>query len=671
MSGNGTGTSSDDPFARCMGEVAIELLGEPSRRLKGGAEWRWGTHDSFRVVPELGVFEDHEAGVKGGVLRLLEHKRGLDDMAAKDWLRQRGHLPDNAPTKPVKPRIVATYPYHDAAGEMVFEVVRFDPKTFRQRRPDAHGGRIWDMRGVELVPYRLPALLDAVRAGRRVFVVEGEKSADRLAALGLDATCSPQGAGKWRDAYSPHLDGAEVCILPDNDDPGRAHADQVARSLRGHAVRIRVLELSGLPIKGDVVDWLDAGGTAESLRELARNAPLLPAEPMAQADAGTAPDAGAEAAPQPHPVRGREFGRLRVLSVADALDALPRTYILDGLLAERELSVWWGPPKSGKSFLMLRIAYGIPLGRGMWGREAEPMPVLYVAAEGESGVNGRIRALHGTMGDAPGFHFIAQSADLFSPDADLSSLIAAATFYRARMVVVDTLARVMGAGDENKTPDMNAFIVNMDRIREAIRAHVAVVHHGGWEGAHARGSIALIGAADLVIKVEGSRETPHSALVEYNKDGPDGDLMGFKLDVFDLPLDAKGRPRTTCIAVETDAPANPATPAGKRPTKMDEESATLLRDLHAAFASGVGKMAIPLPDMPPVPTFQRSVLKEQLLQSGWLRLSTGLSNNEPILESIGQGEDVRLWKRLNHLKLHGKIGFNRDVLWLASEAMAD
>ncbi len=658
---NGAGTDAAD-FARCMGPVALEVLGEPAQRSKD--ELRWGTRGSLCVDTSKGTWHDHEANEGGGVLDFVQRQCRLDKADALAWLHEHGHLPPLDRPKATSKREIAAYPYLDAEGRLLFQVVRFDPKDFRQRRPDGSGGWAWNMQGVPRVLYRLGDVLAAVKIGRVVHVVEGEKAADALRALGLTATCSPGGAGKWRPEYNPVLDGASVVILPDHDDPGRAHADQVAAHLRGHAVRIRRVELPGLPPKGDVVDWLAAGGTSDLLLELGRNAPLLPAG--VEEPARPAPNVEAKA-PQEAPLDapGRVFGRLRLLSVADALSAPPRTYFLDGLLAAGEMSVWWGPPKSGKSFLMLRIAYGLALGRGMWGREAEAMPVLYCAAEGESGVNGRIAALHATMGNAPAFHFIAQSVDLFDPNADLSSIIEAIRFTKAGLFVADTLARVMGSGDENKTPDMNAFVRNFDTIREQTGAHAAAVHHGGWEGAHARGSIALIGAADLVMKVSGSRETPHSALVEYNKDGPDGDLLGFKLDAFNLPPDAKGRPRTTCIAAETDTPAEPA----KAPGKGNEEAATLLRDIHNAIASGLGTMAQPVPEMPLVPSIQRSVLQAQLIQSGWIQVSNGVSNDGATTDTISHAEHSRLWKRLNHLKMRGEVGFNRDCLWLPKKGV--
>ena len=102
---------------------------------------------------------------------------------------------------------------------------------------------------------RLPELLAS--APRRVFVVEGEKDADRLLALDLIATTNAGGASKWDSALSQVLRGRHIIIVPDNDEAGRCHAATVASSLLGIAASIRLLELTGLPPKGDVSDWLE------------------------------------------------------------------------------------------------------------------------------------------------------------------------------------------------------------------------------------------------------------------------------------------------------------------------------------------------------------------------------------------------------------------------------
>ncbi len=168
-------------------------------------------------------------------------------------------------------KIVATYPYTDENGRLLFEVVRYEPKAFSQRRPDGRGGWVWNINGVRRVLYKLPNLLKAVQSGELVFIVEGEKDADALGALGLTATTNPHGAGKWREEYSDTLKGAHVVILPDNDDAGRKHAESVAKLLWGKAKSIKIVELSGDGIK-DVSDWLTRGGTREQLLDMVARA---------------------------------------------------------------------------------------------------------------------------------------------------------------------------------------------------------------------------------------------------------------------------------------------------------------------------------------------------------------------------------------------------------------
>ncbi|MDD5677884.1 MAG: DUF5906 domain-containing protein, partial [Kiritimatiellae bacterium] len=172
-------------------------------------------------------------------------------------------------------QIVKTYDYTNAAGNLLFQVVRFDPKGFRQRHPDGIGGWIWKMKGIERVLYRLPAVLEAVKAGRGIHICEGEKDVDALSRLGLCATTNAGGAGKWLPQYTETLTGAKVIIIADRDEPGRNHAALVVASLQGKAASVKVLELpdrDGHTVK-DAHDWLASGGTVEELQALADDAP--------------------------------------------------------------------------------------------------------------------------------------------------------------------------------------------------------------------------------------------------------------------------------------------------------------------------------------------------------------------------------------------------------------
>lgn len=165
------------------------------------------------------------------------------------------------------------YDYFDECGVLLFQVVRIPipgGRTFAQQRPDGFGGWIWGVAGVRSVLYRLPELLAADLSGT-VFIVEGEKVADDLAQRGLVATTNPGGALKWRSEYSAALRGRHVVILPDHDDVGRQHGEEVARSVVRVAASARVVDLPGLAENGDAFDWFAAGHTVEELRDLVRS----------------------------------------------------------------------------------------------------------------------------------------------------------------------------------------------------------------------------------------------------------------------------------------------------------------------------------------------------------------------------------------------------------------
>lgn len=166
-------------------------------------------------------------------------------------------------------KIIAVYKYIDEDGNLLFEVVRYEPKGFRQRRPDGRDGYIWNLKNTRRVLYRLPEVVEATKNKQTIFIVEGEKDADNLARLGLTATTAPGGAGKWLNSYSATLVYANVVILPDNDIPGQKHAEKIARELTVEAqAKVKIVNLPGLPEKGDVSDWLAAGHTKEELLEL-------------------------------------------------------------------------------------------------------------------------------------------------------------------------------------------------------------------------------------------------------------------------------------------------------------------------------------------------------------------------------------------------------------------
>ena len=157
----------------------------------------------------------------------------------------------------IQPKTIeSTYRYEDKDGNHVMDVVRFKPKGFRPRRPD---GKL-TLDGVTRVPYRLPQLLDGIKEGRDILILEGEKDCENAEKFGLVATTFAGGAGKWRKEYSEWFQDAKVICLPDHDDAGRKGMHHIASEISMVAESVRLLELPDLLEKGDFSDWIKIEG---------------------------------------------------------------------------------------------------------------------------------------------------------------------------------------------------------------------------------------------------------------------------------------------------------------------------------------------------------------------------------------------------------------------------
>ncbi|MBN1443135.1 MAG: AAA family ATPase [Planctomycetes bacterium] len=268
-----------------------------------------------------------------------------------------------------KPAVVAKYDYQDESGELLYQVLRYHPKDFRQRRPDGNGGWDWSVKGVRRVPYRLPQLL-SLPPLKGIVVVEGEKDVEALEALGVAATTSPGGAEKWckldPSTVRATFTGRRVLIIPDADEAGRKHARQVAENLVGIACDVRVVELPGLAECGDASDWISAGGTRAQLAELAQAAPAFTGEPER---AEEAEDEG------PAFAIGRRMSDVQPKEVS---------WLWPGRIARGKVTLLAGDPGLGKSLLSLDIAArtstGAPWPDGEPERR-EPAGVVLVSAE--------------------------------------------------------------------------------------------------------------------------------------------------------------------------------------------------------------------------------------------------------------------------------------------------
>ena len=269
-------TQNWDPVDLVLSRLGLNKV----KKVSGGYMARCPVHDDKN--PSLSITEGND----GRVLLKCFAGCSTEEIVKALGLTMADLFPPGSKPQKKKADVLPTYFYTDEKGKIIFGIVRTPQKQFMAVHLDGDGWA-YGMGGANPTIYNLPKVIDAVNKGELVFVVEGEKDADNMAKVGLTATTNPFGAGKWHAEYSNYLKNADVVIIPDNDEVGRRHAEQVARSLIGKAKRIRLLELPNLPEKGDVSDWLGAGGTEEELLKLAEQAPLYePKDGPGQEDAG-------------------------------------------------------------------------------------------------------------------------------------------------------------------------------------------------------------------------------------------------------------------------------------------------------------------------------------------------------------------------------------------------
>lgn len=244
---------------------------------------------------------------------------------------------------------VAEYRYVDEGHRDLFRVLRFDPKAFRQQAADRAGGWLPKLGDARRVLYRLPEVLAAVEAGHDVWLVEGERDADRLRAEGVIATCNPMGAGSWRPTYTETLAGGVVNVIADRDPEGYRHAHQVAAQLAAAGCTVTVLEAAA---GKDASDHFAAG---------------LGLDDLTIADLSTvAAGNGHRASASPNGARkSARAGHDDGTHAADRITRARVDWLWPGRLPVGKLVMLDGDPDQGKSTLALDLAARISAGRPM------------------------------------------------------------------------------------------------------------------------------------------------------------------------------------------------------------------------------------------------------------------------------------------------------------------
>jgi AAA domain len=432
-------------------------------------------------------------------------------------------------------QFVEAYDYEDETGVLRFRVMRWEPKNFTQRRPMGNGewaptlagglfrrsltGK-WERlpdgspalptdRRLELVRpflYRLPGLVNADPTAL-VFIPEGEKDVDALLELGLVATCNPMGAGKWAARYADWLKGRRVVVLPDNDEAGSKHADTILQSLQGVASTASRLLLPGLPYKGDVSDWLAAGGLPEQLVALAEAALSEAAAPPAAA----APAAGAPA-----------FGPIVLFSQLRLIEDDAR-WLWHGYLARASITLLSALWKAGKTTLLAYLLRALESEGTFCGQAVVSSRVLYVTEEHESLWAER----RDEIGIADHVHALVRPF-MSKPDAGqwLAFIAWLAGEIRGReydLIVLDTISNLWPVRDENDAARVQEALMPLRYANET--ACLLLVHHhrksDGQEATAARGSGALPAFVDTILELRrydaGDRKDRRRVLTGYGR----------------------------------------------------------------------------------------------------------------------------------------------------------
>jgi hypothetical protein len=363
--------------------------------------------------------------------------------------------------------------------------------------------------------------------------------------------------------------------------------------------------------------------------------------------------------PLPPPAPGQKCGQLTVFSTQDAQQLQPRSYVLKGLISSGEMSVIYGEPGCGKSFIVQYLAWKVAQGAEVFGRKVKPTSVLYIALEGEGGFHDRVKAFKAEYGDAD-FKYVAQSVNFFSDGDAVKNVIRVVKDQGAKWVIVDTLARAMSEGDENTPRDMGRLVTVLDGVKQETGAHITLVHHSGKDESRGmRGHSALNGAADVSMLVkQDARSEERTVEVKKNKNGPSGSLLAFKLRPVTLGKDGDGDDITTMVVEETDAPQRE-----KKERRLSVKLQNALTEITSCIADANPVPFSPSPGMPKVRAVPRRDVLDHFRRKGLLAVRA--DNGTPVeIKRRQDAERSQLQGRLEGLKAAHKIEFTADHVWL-------
>lgn len=512
--------------------------------VKGGSgQWyaRCPAHDDKHQSLSVSIGQD------GRVLLNCHAGCSVENVAAAMGLTVKDLFVDK-PKVQERPTITEIYTYPNGAQKL-----RYSDKHFGWRQPDGKGGWIWNRKGLPRSLY-IAGELSGVMA-----VAEGEKDANTLHHLGWDAVSAEDGAGedKWHSEYTEQLKGRHVLIFQDNDDKGKAFAQETAAALNGSAKSVRVLDLStvwpDMPEKADVSDMVEHYGderACQLIADLTHNTP--------------------EWTPQSGPSVFDTFGFFSVPDLTDE-ERKPPEFIVEGMIP-CGLSFLSGPPKARKTFLALQMAAAVATGNPFLGRSTKKCDVVYLDLEGSKS---RVSTRSDRMTiQIPRNVYITNRVQKKLSDGLVEEL---RKLHRERpqirLVIIDTYSRARGnvkGGGANAYDQDVAFLEPVQQM--AIEENIAIlfIHHDKKGAGFASdsferlsGTMGISGSADAVLNLilDGKRFDGKATLEFTPRDAKGGEVnLVFDerfcewQELVEMPApDIRGNP--VCDWIITNAPA--------------------------------------------------------------------------------------------------------------------
>lgn len=542
----------------------------------------------------------------------------------------------------IRPEIVKTYDYTDRDGALLYQVVRMQRKlpdgswaknkdgkgtwkTFLQRRPDGAGKWIWSLStgefmrrpggdwrvfdrdkfaegmetrffdaGAEHTIYRHPAVEIAIAEGQPIVLTEGEKDAETAVALGFCGTTNSSGSKHWTAVHAACFQGADVIISLDNDAAGD-RADKLAKSLKGIARRIRVLDFAqhveGFDHKGDLTDWVEKfGGDAVQLQAII--AKLSDYRPR--------PPAG--------------FGARTMNSLAGK--PIEYDWLIKGLVERNGVFILAAEKQAGKSFVVMDMGMKIARGLQYGDRITRKGIVIHIACEDGKGVQMRAegyRQANSISADTDVPYIVMDRDFTLMDDKVVDKLIEQVKAWEdhygmpVELIIIDTLSVATEGLNEIDGSEVGKVLARVNRLKDQTGAAICLVHHMNASGGRVRGHTSIEANVSQVFEIHplmtspmNRKETPQRILdgegrhirqivLTKNKNGINNLRWKIVLEVVKLGTDADGDPITTCVC---------ARPAKAKNGNDGEDQGKLSQDQKLVYDALVAAQTDEGADMP-------------------------------------------------------------------------